>query len=236
MTGPDISVLIVDDEDAVASLHARIVEKQPGFSVVAIAHSGIAALQAIERHSPALVLLDFGLPDIDGREVLRRLRASNRADIEVIALTAANDLESVRFARSTGVRHYLVKPFSVTALAERLERIRLERSSLTHASEAQLAQTQVDAIMGAGDAPSAVKPLPKGLAPETLTRVQRVLQQQPGDISASEVAHLVGLSRVTARRYLEFLVQSGEVRIEPRYGGSGRPENRYVHAHTTAPR
>lgn len=226
-TPPDIPVLIVDDEPAVAALHARLVEQQSGFEVVAIAHSGVAALQAIERHTPQLILLDFGLPDIDGRELLRRLRASNRADVEVIALTAASDLESVRFARGTGVRHYLVKPFSVKTLAERLERIKQESHTLQQIP-VKLDQHAVDAILGGQDSPSAVKPLPKGLGAETLTRVRRVLQQLPGDISAAEMAHAAGLSRVTARRYLEFLVHIGEVQIHPKYGGSGRPENRYV--------
>lgn len=228
-SGPrDISVLIVDDEVAVANLHARMVEKQPGFSVIAIAHSGAAALQAIERHTPQVILLDFGLPDIDGREVLRRLRASNRADVEVVALTAASDLESVRFARSTGVRHYLVKPFSVSSLADRLERIRTERDTLEQSRVKRLEQQEVDAIIGAGESPVAVRPLPKGLGAATLAKVRRVLDHETRDVSASEVALEAGLSRVTARRYLEFLVQIGEARIEPKYGGSGRPENRYL--------
>lgn len=221
-----IQVLIVDDDPEVASLHARFVGAQRGFRVVAVVHSGAEALREIEGAAPDLVLLDFGLPDIDGREVLRRIRASNRASIEVIALTAANDLESVRFARSAGVRHYLVKPFDGLALRQRLDRVRQDREAYDRVRVPRLQQAQVDEILRGSDL-SAVRPLPKGLAAETLDRVRRALVDADEDLSTSEVAHVIGTSRATARRYLEFLCQIGEAEVEPRYGNVGRPENRY---------
>lgn len=229
-------VLIVDDEPDVADLHARFVTHKEGFEVVGVVHSGSEALRGIELHAPDLVLLDFGLPDIDGREVLRRIRASNRATLEVIALTAANDLESVRYARSAGVRHYLVKPFDATSLLERLDRVRQEsqsyRSVLDIGNEPRgLAQDQVDDFLRGERAPSSVKPLPKGLAAETLERVRQVLIDSKHDYSTSEIANAVGTSRATSRRYLEFLCQIGEASVEPRYGNVGRPENRYFAKH-----
>lgn len=223
----ELKVLIVDDEPDVAALHARLVETKDGFTVSAIAHSGEAALDAVELHQPHVVLLDFGLPDIDGREVLRRLRASNRSGVEVIAVTAAKDLDSVRYARSAGVHHYLVKPFTLAALRDRLDRVRAERQALVYSVADELEQESVDLILGGGRAPSKVSPLPKGLGPETLERVRRALHSTEGSVSAVEIAHSIGTSRVTARRYLEFLHQTGEAVLQPKYG-KGRPENRYA--------
>ena len=111
----DIRVVIVDDDFAVAQVNRAFVDAQPGFTVIAEAHTGEAALEAIERHRPHLVLLDVYLPDLGGLDVLRRLRAAGN-DVEVIAVTAARDLETVRRARLLGVRHYLVKPFSGASL------------------------------------------------------------------------------------------------------------------------
>lgn len=225
--GP-LRVLIVDDEPDVAALHARFVEALIGFQVSAVVHSGAAALREIEGDCPDLVLLDFGLPDIDGREVIRRIRASNRASVEIIALTAANDLESVRYARSAGVRHYLVKPFDVLALHQRLLSVRQDRASYGRVASPRLRQAEVDEILRGSDPLSAVTPLPKGLAAETLERVRTALRDAESDLSTSEIAQAIGTSRATARRYLEFLCHLGEAAVEPRYGSVGRPENRYA--------
>lgn len=222
-----LRVLIVDDELNVAALHAHFVEVQAGFKVVAIAHSGAEALNAIAHTNPDLILLDFGLPDIDGREILRRIRASNRASIEVIALTAASDLESVRFARSAGVRHYLVKPFDGVSLRERLERVLEERKAYEQVPSQRLRQNEVDALLRENSSLAAVKPLPKGLGAETLEKVRSALLDMDTALSSIEIAQAIGTSRATARRYLEFLCQIGEVEVEPQYGNVGRPENRY---------
>lgn len=227
-----LRVLIVDDEPNVAALHAHFVEVQAGFTVVAIAHSGTEALTAIAHANPDIILLDFGLPDVDGREILRRIRASNRASIEIIALTAASDLESVRFARSAGVHHYLVKPFDGMSLRERLERVRQEREVYEQVTSQRLRQNEVDALLREGSSLAAVKPLPKGLGAETLEKVRRALLDMDSALSTTEIAQAIGTSRATARRYLEFLCQIGEVEVEPRYGNVGRPENRYLTKHT----
>ena len=68
----DRTVLVVDDDFMVASIHIRFVERIPGFAVVGTAATGGAALDEIERLHPDLVLLDVHLPDITGIEVLRR--------------------------------------------------------------------------------------------------------------------------------------------------------------------
>ena len=69
--------------------------------------------------------------------------------------------------------------------------------------------------------------LPPGVIAETMETVERTLRGAANGLSASEVAQSCGMSRVTARRYLEYLAESGSVRREPRYGGPGRPEMEY---------
>ena len=69
--------------------------------------------------------------------------------------------------------------------------------------------------------------LPKGLSTATAALVVKVLQAEDGDLSAAETAERVGISRVSARRYLEHLCSTGQARQGLRYGTSGRPEHRY---------
>ncbi|WP_353829011.1 response regulator [Agromyces sp. SYSU T0242] len=219
----DLRVVIVDDDLAVARVNRAFVDAVPGFTVVAEAHTGSEALRAVARHRPDLVLLDVYLPDLGGLDVLRRLRAIGD-DVEVVAVTAARDLDTVRRARQLGVRHYLVKPFSRASLAKRLDEVR--RGLLADRVEvaAELDQGAVDRLLGTA---VAAPPLPKGLSPITLDRVEADLAACEVDASAAEIAESVGMSRVSARRYLEHLVAVGAADVAPRYGTAGRPEHRY---------
>ncbi|MGW4927561.1 response regulator [Agromyces sp. NPDC004153] len=223
MTG--IRVVIVDDDFAVADVHRGFVDAIDGFTVVAVAHTGLEAIAAIEAHRPDLVLLDVYLPDQSGLDVLRRLRAADDR-VEVIAVTAARDLDSVRTARLLGVRHYLVKPFTGAVLAERLEEVRRGITADRGAAAAPLDQRAVDRMLGTAG-PERRAPLPKGLSRPSLDRVAAAFAGLVGDASAAEVAAALGMSRVSARRYLEHLVELGAAEVSPRYGSAGRPENRY---------
>ncbi|MGG4143840.1 DeoR family transcriptional regulator [Paenibacillus algorifonticola] len=70
--------------------------------------------------------------------------------------------------------------------------------------------------------------LPKGLNAVTLRQIVEVMHRHEGGVSAEEAAEGIGIARVTARRYLDFLEKSGYVLLEINYGGVGRPINRYV--------
>lgn len=220
----DIRVVVVDDDFAVAQVNRAFVDAHPGFTVVAEAHTGEAAIAAIAAHRPQLVLLDVYLPDVGGLDVLRRLRADGD-EVEVIAVTAARDLETVRHARLLGVRHYLVKPFSGATLAERLDDVRRSIAADRAGPGTALDQHAVDEVLGIASTRAAA--LPKGLSSVSLKRVAAGLAAREGDASAAEIAESLGMSRVSARRYLEHLVATGAAVVSPRYGTAGRPEHRY---------
>ncbi len=217
-----LRVLIVEDDKAVALVSRGFVERHGAFTVVGEAGTGRDALEAIEAVRPDLVLLDVHLPDASGIEVLRVARARGFAG-EVVAVTAARDLETVRAARSFGVRHYLVKPFGMEAMRERLESIRAELAQAENLSTHPLDQRAVDAMLQPSDRQ---KPTPAG-SQLTLDRVAALLATIEQSVSAAEVGERLGMSRVSARRYLERLVVDGRAEVEPRYGGTGRPELRY---------
>ncbi|MBS1675274.1 MAG: response regulator [Actinobacteria bacterium] len=222
-------VVIIEDDRMLAALNARLVGEHPGFEVAAVAHSAAAGLREIEHHRPDLLLLDVYLPDLNGLELLRRLR-SMRADAEVIAVTAARDLETVRRARMLGVRHYLVKPFTKVDLHRRLDEVQRALGAAT--GDAELDQRAVDLMLGGGSA--SASSAPKAPSASSLQRVAALLGRAEGDMSAAEIADALGMSRVSARRYLEHLAAVGRAEVAPRYGAVGRPENRY-RATRTAP-
>jgi response regulator of citrate/malate metabolism len=217
-----VRTLIVDDDARVADIHKGYVERVEGFAVAGVANRGTEALRRVLEDQPDLVLLDIYLPDLSGLEVCRRLRAANNL-VDVIAVTAARDVDTVRGAVGLGVAQYLVKPFTFATFRDKLERYAAYRALTQRTGEAE--QQEIDAMLSELRTPGAA-PLPKGLSKETLELVVRTLKDA-GTQSAVEVADRAGLSRVTARRYLEHLVSSDQAELELRYGGSGRPEHRY---------
>jgi response regulator of citrate/malate metabolism len=132
-------------------------------------------------------------------------------------------VDTVRNAVGLGVAQYLVKPFPFATFREKLERYKAFRAKVQRQGEAE--QDEIDAMLGELRSSSAL-PLPKGLSKETLELVTRTLKDSEDALGAAEVAEAAGLSRVTARRYLEHLVEGNRVALELKYGG-GRPEHRY---------
>ncbi|WP_175410509.1 response regulator [Streptomyces sp. TRM64462] len=226
-----IKVLVVDDDFMVARLHRRLVERVPGFTVVGEARSGAEALRAVRDLRPDLVLLDMYLPDIGGLDVLRELRAgtAGASEADVLVVTAARDAATVRGALRGGAVHYIIKPFDGSVLQERLQQYARRHHEL--ASIATPAQADVDRVFAAPTAPPAppaeAPHLPKGVTEQTADLVGTTLRTRPDGLSASECAEATGLSRVSARRYLEFFVSTGQAEVTLRYGTAGRPERRY---------
>jgi response regulator of citrate/malate metabolism len=222
-----IGVLIVDDDFMVAKVHAGFVAALDGFQVVGTASTGAQALAEVERVHPDLVLLDVYLPDMTGLEVLRRLRAHGTT-ADVIVISAARDVDSIRSALHGGVLHYLVKPFDRRTFESRLRDYAALRDELAGLAEA--GQQDVDRVFrtAVGGAPAQPPTTPKGIAPETLALVRATLTAAgEGGLSATECSERTGLARVSARRYLEQLVTVGEADVRQRYGSAGRPERRF---------
>jgi two-component system CitB family response regulator len=219
-----IRVIVVEDDYRIAELHREFTERVEGFCVIGLAHTGAEALGMVDRMKPDLVLLDIYLPDISGIDVLQELRGPRHPAVDVIAVTAAKDVATLRAAMHGGVLQYLVKPFRANALEERLRSYAAVRERMRRLHEAD--QREVDRVFGLLRA-GAGERLPKGLSGATLDLVIRALGDAQGSPSAEEVAQLAGISRVTARRYLDHLAQMGRVELTMRYGAPGRPEHRY---------
>ena len=219
-----IRTLVVDDDYRVAELHCAYVERVRGFELVGRANTGASALESVDQLRPDLVLLDIYLPDISGLEVLRRLREDDHLPVDVVAITAARDVNSLRSAMRGGVVHYMIKPFLFPTFEEKLLSYAAAHDRMTRLGKAE--QGDVDRIFGALRS-ARNESLPKGLSDATLDLIVQVLGKSQSGLTATAVAEAAGVSRVTARRYLDHMCQLGRAEVTMRYGGPGRPEHRY---------
>lgn len=240
----EIRVLVVEDDPIAADAHAEYVRRLDGFTLAGVARTGTEALAFLPpggrsaapgkpsdpppTDPPAgvdLILLDMNLPDAHGLDIIRRIRGLG-LPTDVIAITAVRDLQVVRSAISSGIVQYLIKPFTFSAFAEKLITYQGFRENLT-GQAASTTQSEVDHALAALRPAASQAFLPKGLSEETLRAVVQHLRGLAEPTSALGVAESLHLSRVTARRYLEYLAEQESVRRTPRYGTRGRPEFEY---------
>ncbi|MBB6016063.1 response regulator [Deinococcus radiopugnans] len=217
-----VRVLLVEDDVRVARVNRDLLERDPAVHVVGSAAScaqGDALARALQ---PDLILLDVHLPDGSGLGLLHHWRAAGILT-DVALITAADDEPSVRLALAHGAFDYLIKPFTGARLAELVARHRARRP--TAAGGPRLDQAELDRVLNVTS--SASESLPRGIDPHTLERVAAALRDAQTSVSAEELGERVGLSRVTAWRYLEHLVRVGEATLDHVYGQSGRPAKLY---------
>jgi len=227
-----LRAVIIDDDRQVAGIHTGFLLAHGGFDVVGVATTGAEGLALITDTRPELVLLDIHLPDMSGIDVLRSARLLPGEPIDIIAITAARELETVRAAMAGGVLHYLVKPFTSAVLIDRLDQYVAHRRTLREhtGTSLPLDQAGIDRMLRPPSGLSTSsdrEPLLKGLSTPTLEAVIATLRSSPTGTSASDVAAELGLARVSARRYLEFLASRNEAQISQKYGQAGRPEKLY---------
>lgn len=218
-----INVLIVEDDPMVIEVNRGFVNAVPGFRVAGVARTGREAIELIEELKPDLVLLDIYLPDVDGVTTLTEIRRLG-IPVDVIMVTAAQEAEIIKNVFRYGAIDYIVKPFKLSRLKAALNCYaavhgRFDQQSLMN-------QDEIDSLsLSRGH--QVEEGVPKGLNEITLKQVYLYLLKEVAALSAEEVAEGVGLARVTARRYLDYLEKTGKVVLELQYGSVGRPVNRY---------
>jgi len=231
-----LRVLIVEDDYRVAQVNRGFVERVEGFAVAGIAGTAAEATRALVELLPDLVILDLYLPDGSGLELLRRLR-SGGSSADVIVVTAAKEAAALQASLRSGAVDYILKPYRFERFAEALRHYRDYRSQVGATEE--VGQEQVDRLLARGTIPSGVggarvTPVdraPKGIDILTLDLVVHALQASDRPRTAEEFGELLGMSRTTTRRYLEYLVENGRARVQAAYGRVGRPERLYGRLH-----
>jgi two-component system, CitB family, response regulator len=227
----DIEVLIVEDDLRIAEIQKRFLEQIEGFQTVGIAASYLEAKTLLDILQPDLLLLDVYFPDMNGIDLLKETKQQSK-QIDVIMITATKEINRVQEAISIGVFDYIIKPVVFERFRQSLLRYKEYYGNFLQLGKdnTHVTQQQVDKLLrkvaeGAGNEKSY---LPKGIDPLTLEKVMEVLGKVEYGLTAESVAKEIGVSRTTARRYLEHLVYNESIEADLSYGTVGRPERVYM--------
>ena len=220
-----IRIIIVEDDPMVAQLNAAYLERLEDCCVVGQFGNGQDALEFLRENPVELAIVDVYMPVMSGIELLRRLRGEwNRT--AVIMITAATEMNVVDEALHLGIEDYIIKPFAYERLREAVLRFR-DKNSLVRGS-GTVSQEVVDRILGKPHRPHSGAPLPKGLNAKTMAAIRAVLERSPaGDHTCESISAASGLSRVTVRHYLNYLIDIGELGSAIDYETGGRPRVLY---------
>lgn len=215
-------VLIVEDDPMVAMINEQYVNKNPDFITAGSCRNGKEALDFLEKNKVDLVVLDVYMPYMDGIETLKQIRQKN-ISTQVIMVTAANDTTTIEQTMNLGVLDYLIKPFALERFQIALEKFVAKTNALNKAET--LDQNSIDSLIsGRNEVKTA---LPKGIQEKTLETIKDYFQKNPDWQSGDTVANNLGLSIVTIRHYLSFLVENGSLQESINYETGGRPSMLY---------
>jgi len=219
MSKNDIQVLVVEDDVMVAEVIIGFLDRVGQVHVVDHSETLLKSKELLKRKQIDLVLLDLYLPDVNGIDLLKWIRL-NDIDVDVILITADKQIESIKEARKYGVKDYLVKPFKYKRFEQAISNYRSEVMKLKGLESVD--QLTIDVLMHNKELE------PQEGVNKTYDRILVYLKEHyPNGYTSSEIAEALGVSRITARRYLENMEYLKVVELELYYGAVGRPQNKF---------
>lgn len=227
-----IQVLIVEDDFRIADINRQLIDQVEGFETVGMAKTGAEAMSILKgcNELPHLILLDVYIPDSEGLSLFWELR-NDYQQIDIIMLTAAKEVATIEETLRGGIFDYIIKPVDFSRFEQTLTRYQEQRALLS--SKIEFEQEDIDCLSGLQVSiktpNNANESFPKGIDQITLAKVIKTLKaSHKSGINALNMGKELGVSRSTARRYLEYLVSINQVEVQLDYGVVGRPERKYV--------
>ena len=218
-----INVMIVEDDPMVAEFNRRYLEQIEGFQLIASVRSADEALQCLEKQKIDLLLLDIAMPGMTGVELLERIRMTGH-DVDVIIVSAASDIPTIKKVLRHGVVDFLIKPFEFDRLNNALSDYR--NQTLFMRNREAVNQNELDKRLLGKEQTEQIE-LAKGLGRNTIKAVWEEVRLEKQPFTTEEMAQKVGITRVSMRKYLDFLKQIDILSMDVLYGHVGRPVYNY---------
>lgn len=216
-------VLVVEDDPMVRMINEQYVRMNKDFCIASSVKNGQEALDYIKENKVDLVILDVFMPFMNGVEFLKKLR-EQKLKTEVIMVTAANDTATLEETMHLGVIDYLVKPFALERFQVALEKFTAKMNAINGSD--LLDQNLIDSIISNSPQKKS-KEYPKGIQEKTLERIKTCFENKNDWHSVELIAEKLGISIVTVRHYVNYLVKEGFLQESINYETGGRPSMLY---------
>lgn len=217
------TVLVVEDDPMVRMINEQYVRMNKDFCIASSVKNGQEALDYIKENKVDLVVLDVFMPFMNGVEFLKKLR-EQKLKTEVIMVTAANDTATLEETMHLGVIDYLVKPFALERFQVALEKFTAKMNAINGSDV--LDQNLIDSIISNSPQKKS-KEYPKGIQEKTLERIKSCFENKNDWHSVELIAEKLGISIVTVRHYVNYLVKEGFLQESINYETGGRPSMLY---------
>lgn len=219
-----LTILIVEDDPMVSSINKQYLMRiiKPENLTVYQTATAKKALAITKNINPDLILLEVYLPKTSGTELLEQFIQHNLHP-NVIMLSAAKDSTNINMALKYGVLDYLLKPFSFKRFKEAIEHF-LKYNKVLQKNNT-VSQGELDHIFITQDMNNLNDEtgLPKGLSDFSLTKIETAISQLADEFSNQDVARQSKLSRITTKKYLDYLEKTGKLSTKVHYLKVGRP-------------
>ena len=216
-------VLVVEDDPMVRMINEQYVRMNKDFCIASSVKNGQEALDYMKENKVDLVILDVFMPFMNGVEFLKKLR-EQKLKTEVIMVTAANDTATLEETMHLGVIDYLVKPFALERFQVALEKFTAKMNAISGSDV--LDQNLIDSIISNSPQKKS-KEYPKGIQEKTLERIKTCFENKNDWHSVELIAEKLGISIVTVRHYVNYLVKEGFLQESINYETGGRPSMLY---------
>lgn len=221
-------IIIVEDDPMVAAVNNQYLQTIPQLHLAGSFRNGEEAFAYAKDHPVDLAIVDYYMPVLSGDEFIRKCHDAHLR-LDFIMITAANGSREIQDMLRLGAIDYLVKPFTRQRFLQAMRKFLELREAMQ--TGRRLEQNEIDKLMliqhsSSGDSQEFL--LDKGLQHRTLVRIQKYLGQNPDCyLSCEEISRAVSLSRITVRRYMNYLLEIQEITSQVDYTTGGRPCIKY---------
>ena len=217
--------LIVSEAESSKEIKQRYMNGINEFKTVTRVSNINQAVQNLQKYSYDLVVLDVSSPKNANMSLLKWIRTA-KINIGVIFISHESDADIVREAFGYGVCDYIIKPYTAKRFREAVIRAIGRRTFLGQFKV--MTQAEVDHFIALTVLTATELFKSKGISTETLSNIKQALEDESEGFTATQISDKTGLSRITVRRYLEQMVESGILRTDLEYGEIGRPQKVYI--------
>ncbi len=223
-----MNLVIVEDDLMVAAINREFALKIPELNIVATFYDGREALDFLSKNTVDLILLDIYMSGCNGLELLKELRRQGNT-IDAIIISAANDAEIIREAYHLGITDYLIKPFTYNRFNDAIQKFLLRRSLQLKENYTQNELDKIVATIKKFTVDSC-SILIKGVQQQTLDKILECLLSEKNYghfMTSEEISTETNFSKMTVRRYLNYLIEQKKAVSRINYSTGGRPSIEY---------